>query len=46
MIVVMNEGKITGVGNHDELIESNLEYQEIFNSQISGKEDEQNGKNA
>lgn len=38
MIIVMNEGKITGIGNHDTLIKENLEYQEIYNSQISGKE--------
>lgn len=40
MIVVMNEGKITGVGNHDDLILNNTEYQEIYNSQISGKDGE------
>ncbi len=39
MIVVMDDGRITGVGSHDELMASNTEYQEIFNSQISGKED-------
>lgn len=38
MIVVMDDGKITGVGTHSELIENNIEYQEIYNSQISGKE--------
>ncbi len=38
MIVVMDDGRITGVGTHDELIETNTEYQEIFASQISGKE--------
>jgi ATP-binding cassette subfamily B protein len=37
MIVVMDDGKITGVGTHDFLMESNTEYQEIYNSQISGK---------
>ena len=39
MIIVMNEGNITGIGNHDSLMESNTEYQEIYISQISGKED-------
>ena len=39
MIIVMNEGKITGIGNHDTLMEINTEYQEIFTSQISGKEE-------
>ena len=37
MIVVMDDGKITGVGTHDSLLSSNTEYQEIYNSQISGK---------
>ena len=39
MIVVMDDGKITGIGTHDELMQSNIEYQEIYNSQISGKEE-------
>ena len=38
MIVVMDDGKITGVGTHAELMENNVEYQEIYNSQISGKD--------
>ena len=38
MIVVMDDGKITGIGSHDYLMETNVEYQEIYNSQISGKE--------
>ncbi len=38
MIVVMDEGRITGVGTHGELMQSNTAYQEIFASQISGKE--------
>lgn len=37
MIVVMDDGRITGVGTHDSLLSSNTEYQEIYNSQISGK---------
>ena len=32
-IVVMNEGRITGVGTHDALLESNVEYREIYESQ-------------
>ncbi len=39
MIIVMDDGRITGVGTHDELMQNNTEYQEIFASQISGKED-------
>ena len=38
MIVVMDDGKITGIGTHAELLESNTEYQEIYNSQISVKD--------
>lgn len=38
MIVVMDEGRITGIGTHDFLMQNNTEYQEIYNSQISGKE--------
>ena len=33
MIVVMNEGRITGVGTHDELLAKNEAYQEIYYSQ-------------
>ncbi len=38
MIIVMDDGKITGVGTHDTLMQNNIEYQEIYNSQISGKD--------
>ena len=34
MIVVMDEGRITGVGTHKELLEKNNEYQEIYYSQM------------
>ena len=37
-IIVVNEGQITGVGTHDELLANNKEYQEIFDSQMSRKE--------
>ncbi len=39
MIVVMNEGKITGIGTHDELLFNNTEYTEIYNSQMSEKKE-------
>ncbi len=38
MIVVINEGRITGVGTHNELLENNTEYQEIFYSQMDKEE--------
>ncbi len=37
MIIVMNDGKITGIGTHDELLEGNVEYREIYESQTGGK---------
>ncbi len=37
MIVVLNEGKITGIGKHEELLESNEEYREIYESQSGMK---------
>ncbi len=40
-IIVLNDGKITGIGTHDELIQNNTEYQEIYSSQMdknSGRE--------
>ncbi len=33
MIIVMNEGKIAGIGTHDELLAENEPYQEIYYSQ-------------
>lgn len=38
-IVVMDNGCITGIGTHDELIENNEEYKEIYYSQQEKKED-------
>ncbi len=38
-IIVMNEGKITGIGSHDELLENCTEYGEIYYSQIDNKEE-------
>ncbi len=33
-IIVVNEGRITGVGTHDSLLASNVEYKEIYDSQM------------
>lgn len=37
-IVVMNDGKITGIGTHESLLQSNAEYSEIYSSQMDKKE--------
>lgn len=37
-IIVVNEGKITGIGTHEELLKNNEEYQEIYYSQMDKKE--------
>lgn len=44
-IIVMNEGRITGIGKHEELMRSNTEYREIYYSQMD-KEDGENVENA
>ena len=37
-IIVMNDGVITGIGTHDELLENNTEYNEIYYSQMDKEE--------
>lgn len=37
-IIVLDEGKIVGIGNHNELLKSNSVYQEIASSQLSDAE--------
>ena len=38
MIVVMDQGAITGIGTHAELLENNEEYKEIYVSQMENKQ--------
>ncbi len=38
MIIVMDDGRITGIGDHETLMQTNIEYQEIYNSQNDRKE--------
>lgn len=38
-IIVLDDGKIVGIGTHDKLLESNSIYREIYNSQIMSEED-------
>ncbi|SHE95275.1 ATP-binding cassette, subfamily B [Atopostipes suicloacalis DSM 15692] len=35
-IIVLNEGKIDGMGTHEELLESNEIYKEVYDSQVKG----------
>ena len=42
-IVVMNEGRITGVGTHEQLLRDNEEYREIYDSQTDRGEAEPYG---
>ena len=37
-IIVIDDGAITGIGSHDELMETNEEYREIYFSQMDKKE--------
>ena len=38
-IIVMDEGKIVGFGNHDELLNTNEIYREVYESQMKGGEE-------
>ena len=40
-IIVLNEGRITGMGTHEELLASNVEYKEIFDSQMESTKQKQ-----
>lgn len=35
-IIVLDEGQISGIGTHEELVENNAIYREVFESQTSG----------
>lgn len=35
-IIVLEEGKIDGIGTHEELLENNMIYKEVFDSQVKG----------
>ena len=39
-IVVMDQGEITGIGTHAELLENNEEYKEIYISQMESKQNQ------
>ena len=35
-IIVLNDGKIDGIGNHEELLKDNSIYREVYESQVKG----------
>ena len=41
-IIVLEKGKIAGMGTHEELLENNTVYKEIYDSQIEAGEGESN----
>lgn len=41
-IIVMDAGKINGVGTHEELLQTNTIYQEIYSSQTKGADQNEN----
>ena len=38
-IIVLHQGKVDGIGTHEELLKSNKIYQEVYESQMKGSED-------
>ena len=40
-VIVMDEGKVVGIGNHEELIKNCTQYQEIYYSQKDREEEVQ-----
>ena len=40
-IIVLDDGKINGIGTHEELLKSNAIYQEVWNTQKKGDEDDE-----
>ena len=39
MIIVMENGKVNGVGTSEELLKTNAIYREVYESQVKGGED-------
>lgn len=42
-IVVLDDGEISAVGTHEELLKTSDIYKEVYESQISGKNDGKGG---
>lgn len=41
-IIVMENGRINGMGTHDELLKTNAIYKEVYNSQVKGGDSDEN----
>lgn len=39
-IIILDNGSVSGIGTHDELLKTNAIYQEIYNSQVKGEDNE------
>lgn len=39
-IIVLNDGKIDGIGNHEELLKDNSIYREVYESQVKGADND------
>ncbi|MCR5374534.1 MAG: ABC transporter ATP-binding protein/permease [Lachnospiraceae bacterium] len=40
MIIVLEEGRVAGIGTHDELYKNNEIYREVYDSQVKGGDDD------
>ena len=43
-IIVMHDGKINGIGSHDELLKTNDIYRDVYLSQQKGSDDADDGE--
>ena len=42
-IIVLDDGRINGMGTHEELLKSNEIYREVYESQMKGQDDSAEG---
>jgi ATP-binding cassette subfamily B protein len=40
-IIVLNDGKVEGIGTHEELLKSNAVYREVYESQVKGADSDE-----
>ncbi|MBQ7284353.1 MAG: ATP-binding cassette domain-containing protein, partial [Oscillospiraceae bacterium] len=39
IIIVLDDGKVNGIGSHEELVKSNAIYREVYETQMKGSEE-------